>query len=213
MPEALYKVEVSAHELEAETIFIKELDSQEFPPAIQIMSSVAARSRYDRAVVAGRAMPVPMGRVRCLVFTPQLSAIGTKDLGACSVVTITSPEAAILAHIPPLPAATTDPQAGDRLVRAMMEQVLALYNGHKSKFPAANTYIICAAFQGRVGLPDQQRIMMERVRSLNISVRCLYYPVPVNTTRLGHGTVLIDSSERRGLMPAVYVEDNLVPGT
>lgn len=117
---------------------------------------------------------VPMGEFQFVSFS-QMTAIGTRNLGSCSVVLIASQYGAILAHIPPLPSQASssastsmslDPYAGDNNVRALMDQVKQLYHYYQSYnyFPASNAHIVCAIFQGEVALPDQVAIMKESCR-------------------------------------------------
>lgn len=59
----------------------------------------------------------------CFAAFQQFPAIGTKNLGACSVAIVASKFGAVLAHISPLPHPTADPHAGDNHVRSKMTDV------------------------------------------------------------------------------------------
>lgn len=81
---------------------------------------------------ARQVIVVPMGDVQFVTFQ-QMPAIGTRDLGSCSVVVLASAYGAILAHIPPQPARpSADPMAGDNNVRSMMDRVATLYERNKT---------------------------------------------------------------------------------
>ncbi|KZF20701.1 hypothetical protein L228DRAFT_284646 [Xylona heveae TC161] len=160
---------------------------------------------------SGRIRLVAMDDVQFAAFSQQLSAIGTRDLAGCSVVAITSPYGAILAHIPPVPYATQDPYAGDRHVQEMMIRVQSLYTQHRSYFPAANTFVVCAVYEGEVALPDQKRIIETHVQQMGLTFRPVHYVTPRNPLNPGHGTVLVDAVNVSGQMPAVYIEDRPVP--
>lgn len=153
------------------------------------------------------AIVVPMGGVQFVSFQ-QMPAIGTRDLGSCSVVIIASAYGAILAHIPPMPLQPSpDPFASDNNVRGMMSRVAALYQHHQDHFPSADTAVICAWFQGAVALPDQIRIMSSSLRQLGLNPTIRTYHVPGDRSLPGQGTVIaIRSADRT----QIYVEDRPV---
>jgi hypothetical protein len=160
---------------------------------------------------AGQVVVVPMGGVQFVAFQ-QTPAIGTRDLGSCSVVVIASKYGAILAHIPPLPAQpSADPYAGDNNVRSMMRQVKSLHAHYKSLnyFPDAGTSIICARFRGAVALPDQLQIMQQSLHELGYAPSVRTYDVPGNRTLPGQGTVIVISNASNG-NPVIYVEDRAI---
>lgn len=71
--------------------------------------------RFHAAIEVGETYEVGMNHVQRAIFDPtvnSLRAIGTRNLNGCTAVAIISPLAAILAHIPPQPYATTNLGAG-----------------------------------------------------------------------------------------------------
>lgn len=178
------------------------------------MATLSIHGLLDQAEQDKRAQSVAMDDVQFAAFSEHLSAIGTRDLAGCSVVAITSPYGAILAHIPPrppeLPLVTDDPDAGDRHVQEMMDRIGALYAQHLNYFPAANTYVVCAIYEGKVALPDQKRTIEASVQRMCLGSRPILYVTPRNPSIPGQGTVFVDAINQSGRIPAVYVEDRLV---
>lgn len=147
-----------------------------------------------------------MGGVAIVSFQ-QKAAIGTRDLGSCSVVLIASAYGAILAHIPPQPLQPSpDPFAGDNNVRHMMSRVAALYQQNIRFFPSADTVVVCAWFNGAVALPDQMNIMTSSLRQLGLNPIVKTYHVPGNRSLPGQGTVIVIKSSDQP-KPQIYVED------
>lgn len=144
-----------------------------------------------------------MGAVKFVSFQ-QKPAIGTKGLGACSVVVIASVYGTILGHIPPLPFATSDPDAGDANSQFMMAQIRTLYNNHREFFPAATTRVICAWYGGQVALPSQEALMRNSLQAMALTLITKYYPVPVDSGIPGQGTVVVMSGQ---IGPVVYHDD------
>lgn len=173
------------------------------------MSTSITPGLLVQAEASLRVLVVAMDDVQLAAFNQRLTAIGTRDLAGCSVVTITSPYGAILAHIPPLPSMTGDSNAGDQHVQRMMDRVRALYNQHRNYFPATNTFVVCAVYEGEVALPDQKRIIETNVQQMGLTFRPVHYVTPRDPLNPGQGTVLVDAMNRSGEMPAVYVEDRL----
>lgn len=156
---------------------------------------------------SGSVTVVPMGDVQFVSFQ-QIPAIGTSDLGSCSVVVIASAYGAILAHIPPLPLQQSpDPFAGDNNVRYMMDRVAGLYQHYRNYFPSADTSVICAWFRGAVALPHQMEIMSSSLRQMGLNPRITTYHVPGNRSLPGQGTVIVISGANQG-RPQIYVEDS-----
>lgn len=158
---------------------------------------------------ARQVIVVPMGDVQFVTFQ-QMPAIGTRDLGSCSVVVLASAYGAILAHIPPQPARpSADPMAGDNNVRSIMDRVATLYERYKTHFPSADTAVICAWFQGTVALPDQMNIMVRRLQRMGLQPVIKTYHVPGNRNLPGQGTVIVIGgvNQRRS---QIYVEDRLI---
>lgn len=165
-------------------------------------SGILAQWQASRAVLV-----VPMGDVQFLSFQ-QMAAIGTRDLGSCSVVIITSAHGAILAHIPPQPLQPSpDPFAGDNNARYMMGRVAALYQQNRAHFPSAGTAVVCAWFQGAVALPDQLEIMTSSLRRLGLNPVIRTYHVPGNRSLPGQGTVIAIKAANQ-TRAQIYVEDH-----
>lgn len=164
-------------------------------------SGILAQWQASRAVIV-----VPMGHVQFVSFQ-QMPAIGTRDLGSCSVIIIASAYGAILAHIPPQPLQPSpDPFAGDNNVRYMMSRVAALYHQHRDQFPSADTAVVCAWFNGTVALPDQLEIMSSSLRQLGLNPVIRTYHVPGNRSLPGQGTVIVIRGNNQS-RAQVYVED------
>ncbi|OIW25521.1 hypothetical protein CONLIGDRAFT_635343 [Coniochaeta ligniaria NRRL 30616] len=176
------------------------------------MSDAGRPGLLRRLNRSGQVLIVPMGEVYPVDFqiTP---AIGTANLGSCSVAAIISAFGAILAHIPPLPSLTAheaDPHAGDNNVRAMMGRVRELYMEYEGYFPVASTVVVCAILNGQVALPDQMEIMQEAFRDMGLESVTHTYDVPGDRTLPGQGTVTVVSSYLEQGTMGIYVEDNLV---
>ncbi|KFY17548.1 hypothetical protein V492_00591 [Pseudogymnoascus sp. VKM F-4246] len=150
-------------------------------------------SLLSNALLLGTAYNVAMDEVKFLQFGVKgLTSIGTKDLKGCSVVMIVSPQAAILAHIAPLPPNSnpSDPEAGDRHCQMKMDDVL------------------CAVFQGEVALPDQQNIMQNSLAKMGLRPSSLTYSIERQRNLHPYqGTAFIDGSKGD---PNMYVEDKIV---
>ncbi|KGO67920.1 hypothetical protein PITC_029590 [Penicillium italicum] len=157
---------------------------------------------------AGAVKNVAMGQAQFLDFRER-HAIGTKDLGSCSVVVIASAHGAILAHIPPQPQATNNPTSGDANVQSMMNQVGTLYRDKQQFFPSAETVVICAVFRGQVALPSQLDIMQMSLIGLGLTTKIISYEVPGNSTTVGKGTVIV-IKKRDYVKPKILVEDRHV---
>jgi hypothetical protein len=139
--------------------------------------------------------------------------IGTQHLNGCTAVTIVSPYAAILAHIAPRDprADPRDFNAGDNNCRAKMNEVIALYRQNIRLFPPnVPTWIISAMYRGEPALPDQRRIIEERLQQEGLVYANTMYLVLDSTHPRGpeKGTVLVDA--RRGEQPIIYVEGKAV---
>lgn len=137
----------------------------------------------DVWAAAGAIQIVPMGQVQFLDFR-QRDAIGTGQLGSCSVVVIASAQGAILAHIPPQPQPTNNLTSGDANVRSMMDRVGTLYQGNPQFFPSTDTVVVCAYFRGQV-LCQASSILCKRV-SLHWGLpRSLFRTRYLETLRFG----------------------------
>lgn len=102
-----------------------------------------------------------MGAVGMALWPPRSEVIflATGHLNACTAVAIISPEAAILAHIPPLPYGTTAAHLAQTpnlaVVNAdrLLTEMARLYQRHQELFNPSQTIVIC----GVVDTPNQPR--------------------------------------------------------
>lgn len=152
-----------------------------------------------------------MNQVQFTAFIPNsIRAIGTRNLNGCTAVAVVSPLGAILAHIPPLPYSTQDPNAGLQNVQAKMGEVVFLYQQNQAFFPPGRSSLIVGAIFGdAVALPDHLNCIRGLLAQNGLTPSLALYEV----TGGGHldaakGTVFIDA--RQG-SPFVYVEDRQVP--
>ncbi|KAF1958346.1 hypothetical protein CC80DRAFT_490941 [Byssothecium circinans] len=146
------------------------------------MSFYTTPSRLAQAEAVNRVLIVAMNEVKFIAFGEK-SAIGTRDLAGCSVVIIASAYGAILAHIPPRPIPnTSEPYAGDQNVQRLMEEVGGLYNQRRNYFPDTDTYAVFAIYNGGVALPDQKRIIEEKITQIGLqpfnSIFMLLHEIP-----------------------------------
>lgn len=167
---------------------------------------MANPGNFDVWRAAGAVQIVGMGKVEFLDFRVK-DAIGTGQLGSCSVVVIASAHGAILAHIPPQPQPTINPTSGDDNVRSMMNEVSRLYRDNRQYFPSAESVIACAVFRGQVALPSQLEIMESHlINRLGLIPRKISYEVPGNPGIRGRGTVIV-IKKRHYPKPKIFVED------
>lgn len=89
-----------------------------------------------------------MNCVRHVLFNRSVDEIFTRRLNGCNAVAVISSSAAILAHTPPLPYPTDDPEAGERNIRARMAEVLSLYRQNHTHFPVSRTSLVVEASFG-----------------------------------------------------------------
>ncbi|KZF20272.1 hypothetical protein L228DRAFT_249948 [Xylona heveae TC161] len=162
------------------------------------------------ALSLNQAYEVYMDEVKFVLFDPTgpKRSVGTAGLNGCSVVTIISPLAAILAHLPPHPGRDWhDPYAADRHVEAKMNELINLYRHVREYFrPENTTWVISAMFDGQVALPDQREIIENKLREAGLtSTRSTYMVVDATLFQgPGQGTVFVDA---RGGPSIVYVGD------
>ncbi|KAG9228139.1 hypothetical protein BJ875DRAFT_342699, partial [Amylocarpus encephaloides] len=154
---------------------------------------------------------VAMNEVKFMRFGENgMTSIGTANLNGCSAVMVLSNYGAILRHIAPLPDNHADnPSAGDEHAQTKMDLLRSLYTLHQQCFPTgSNGWVVCAMFEGEVGLPDQQRIFGNTLTGLGLSCSLQTYKVSATRDRRytwpGQGTVFIQGA---GNNPIVYVED------
>jgi hypothetical protein len=142
-------------------------------------------SLLDELRDSGGIAEVPMGDAPFVAFQHQITAIGTSELGSCSVVVIASEYGAILAHIPPQPAYRSD----DNNVRYTMTRVARLFHQYENFFPQPQSVIVCAWYNGAVALPDQVDIMTSSLRQMGLRSVIRTYHVPAGSFQ-GQGTVV-----------------------
>ena len=149
-----------------------------------------------------------MNQVRFTQFSA-VQAVGTQNLNGCTAVAVVSNFGTILAHIPPLPFPTPNPDAGIQNLRARMAEVVTLYQHYQNLFPpGAASLVVMAIFGGQIALPDHIHETRQILSQYNLTPKFSVYEV----TQGGHpgpaaGTVFIDA--RQG-QPVVYVEDRQV---
>ncbi|KAL4877410.1 hypothetical protein BJY04DRAFT_222158 [Aspergillus karnatakaensis] len=176
------------------------------------MSTTPPSSKLDILQDDGEAVLVSMGEVRFVAFNTGIKAIGTRNLGSCSVVVIASKDGALLAHIPPRPNShDPDPYAGDNNVRRMMTEIESLHKRCKAAgyFADGDGVIVCAWYNGRVALMDQVQIMRQGLGAMGYNNPIMRsYDVLGNRDRPGQGSVHVDSTERTTQgKPIIYIED------
>ena len=178
------------------------------------MTENMAGSRFRAARTARQTHEVVMDTVKLLVFSqdPNRPAIGTKDLNSCTAVAIVSPYAAILAHIPPQPYPTDDPNLGMWNVQSRMNGVIHLYHHNRAYFPPNRTYsiVVGGTYNSDFVLYDQVKQIRDMLRQNHLEPMMKVYEVHLN----GHaspaqGTVFIDA---RSGSPIVFVEDEIISG-
>ena len=147
-----------------------------------------------------------MNHVIFVPFQGQIRAIGTQNLNGCTAVAIISPLGAILAHIPPMPYPSQDPNIGMQNLIRLMDQLLSLYRTHAYAFPTGGTSLVVGAYHGgSPALPHH----LQQIRSILLAQGLIPLLRMYNVTLGGHrgpaeGTVFIDA--RTGEV-TVYVED------
>ena len=165
-------------------------------------------------MASGTTLEVAMNEVRVVSFqTGPFKCIGTRNLNGCTAVTIASPYAAVLAHIAPraFDADPNDVDAGDNNCKAKMDQLVGFYNQYKQFFPPGRTtWVISALYRGQPALPDQRRIIEEKLQQADLTfVDTMYLVLEANEPRGPEkGTVLIDA--RNEGQPMIYVEGQVV---
>jgi hypothetical protein len=171
-----------------------------------------ATSRFHSALASGQAYEVGMNRVRFLQFTlNNIRAIGTQNLNGCTAVAIVSPFAAILAHIPPMPYPTSDPNVGMANLQTQMAAVFTLYGQNRTLFPTGTTSLVVGAtIEGEIALDHQIAYVRQTLTQRQLTHHFAVYPVTMG----GHGTpaqgtVFIDARQGQGT-PQVYVEDQRI---
>ncbi|KAJ9386284.1 hypothetical protein DTO063F5_3798 [Paecilomyces variotii] len=159
-----------------------------------------------------QAYEVGMNEVQFLPFTPSgIRAIGTQNLNGCTAVAIVSPFGAILAHIPPIPYPTTDPNVGIANLQAKMATVLSYYDQHPTIFPPGSTSLVAGAtIEGEIALEHHIIYIRQTLVQRQLTQHFAIYTVTLG----GHGTpaqgtVFIDARQGQGT-PQVYVEDRRV---
>ena len=110
---------------------------------------------FDEIKNYWRTVVVHMNQAQIAFFAPLGDAayLATQGLNGCTVVVIASPNAGILAHIPPTLGYSRDPRAGIRNVQRMMTQVVALYQRYYTYLIPTVTWVISAVYRGEDALP------------------------------------------------------------
>lgn len=163
-------------------------------------------SQFQVALSQQSAWEVGMNQVIFAPFQGRRRAVGTRNLNGCTAVAIFSQHGAIMAHIPPMPYPTSDPNVGMQNLERLMNQLISLYRTHASAFPTGGTSLVVGAYyQNSAALPHH----LERIRTILSGDRLIPLLRMYNVTLGGHqgpaqGTVFIDASSGQA---AVYVED------
>lgn len=160
-----------------------------------------------------RSLEVLMDQVRLAPFGPgQYNGIYTEGLNACTVVTIVSPSAAILAHISPRPNLTqTGAHVGVDNCTSKMNQVIALYQQNVHLFPPGRTtWVISAMYEGQPALPEHRRIIEQKLQQAGLAyTNAMYLVLEAHEARgVEKGTVCVDASNAGE--PYVFVEGRRV---
>jgi len=173
-----------------------------------------SQSLLELSVDQGTACVVAMDEIKFLRFGEnEITSIGTANLNGCSAVMIISAFGAILGHIAPLPDDHFNRlTAGNDHARSKMDLLESLYTAKKRHFPTgSNSWVVCAMFEGEVGLPEQQKIFEDTLLNLDLPYTFRTYTATATRNRqgttTGQGTVFIQSN---GNSPLVYIEDVLM---
>jgi hypothetical protein len=165
-------------------------------------------SRFRSALRTQEAKEVSMNSFDGIVFKHK-PCIGTDNLKGCNTVIIVSAKAAIMGHNAPRPESSAYEHAGDTHTELFMDRLLNYQWTYEPYFPPnPNALVICATFLGAVALPDQQKIMVEKMNEKDFQVETEYtYEVSPAATSPNRGSCFVDS---RGQKIVVYVEDKAV---
>jgi hypothetical protein len=153
-----------------------------------------------------------MGESRTEFFIPkgQTRFIYTEGLNGCSAVVIVSTFACIMAHIPPLPEFTHDPNIGDENVRLMMDDISLAFQANRPSFPASHSWVVIATWRGQVALSDQAAILEDTIdQRLGIPRTTVSYYVldPEEPRHELKGTLIVAAMPQK--MPRVWIEGQL----
>ncbi|KAF3032334.1 hypothetical protein E8E11_000483 [Didymella keratinophila] len=172
-----------------------------------------AESLYQAAIRRQRVVQVYMNHFDIAYTGTDKPCIGTDQLGPCSVVLIASRYATILGHVAPLPPVPdpNDKDPGSNHVRKFMNAFVKLCRENKQYFPSDTASgVVCAIYDGEVALPDQQRIMHDRLSREGLSVHTsTNYVVPFTAVHPDRGSVFVDSNNSDNVK--VYIEGRHVP--
>ena len=172
---------------------------------------------FVRALRRGEAHEVAMNEVCFVAFTGKsLRSVGTRNMNGCTIVMIVSQYGAILAHIPPRPAAArdTDPQAGDQQCTQRMSELADIYRTFRRVFPTdTRSWVVSALWEDEIALPCQRQIIEAKLREMGLNHSSANYRavMPSQSDDNTKGSVFIDARVARP--PQVYVEDILVRGS
>lgn len=182
---------------------------------------MSLRGPFQAQLRAGTGLLVDAGEVQSFDLTHPDAAIGAATLGAGSVATIQSTEAAILAHIPAnrcqitpfphfLPPAFQYGSSGNH-VQIMMDRVACLYQYYLTDgdFPNARAVIVTGLFNSRVVHQDHIDIMIASFEAMGLRPTVRFYVISGERGVEQQGTVLA-SGNLVDATPETIVEDRVV---
>lgn len=166
-------------------------------------------STFDRLRNSRETVVVLMNEAKIALFPPYspIKNLITEGLNGCSGIVIISPYAGILAHIPPIPRATTDPTAGMRNVNLVMARVEQMYRENLRYFPTTHTWTVAAMYQSSIALQEQVTAISTVLTRLGLSPRMVTYDVvrPGMTRTPDKGTIII-TAIAQGQFPIVMLD-------
>lgn len=164
---------------------------------------------FHRALARGEAVEVLMNGIGFVSFVDEgLKAIGTQNLNSCMAVIMATTKGAVLAHIPPLPGPTTDPNASINHTRELMAAFLRKCQDNFKGPELKNSVLVYAMFQGQVAMPEQRdfihSIFLENLDKDQFPREYAYTVHPSGHLNPANGTVFIDGRHDK---PKLFVEN------
>ena len=161
----------------------------------------------ERAGDSRRKVYVPMNQVD-IAFWSEIDYLYTHSLNSCTGVSIVSPKAGILAHIPPRPSPN---QSGDLNLRNMLQRVINLYNQNRQYFSQSRSIIVLGVWNNEPSSADQVRVVRLILGQLGLPIRAVDYNVlGVAAARPTGYTSMVIASNGDGHWPTVYVNEQAI---
>ncbi|KAL6230755.1 hypothetical protein BDW75DRAFT_221838 [Aspergillus navahoensis] len=165
--------------------------------------------RFSQALADREVLDVKMNGIGSVSFVGSgLKAIGTQNLNGCMAVIMASTRGAVLAHIPPLPFPTTDPDACINHTRNLMGPFLNRCRVTFSDQEIKNSVLVYAMYTGQVAMPAQRdyihSVFLENLEKNQFPREYSYSVQPGGHTSPEKGTVFIDGRSGR---PKLYIEN------